>query len=174
MDAFDYSTKSDDELCRLFIEREELRSEARRALEEELGRRHRGAEEVARIQEEDARDQAAALRQNQKKATGSFGRLIRDGGKTLHWWTAYKRQTGRWPWSSIAIHVMNWVVILLGGLFLIWLAGEWHLSRWQFFGLFVLVSVPYLVLEEWAKYKVKLNLLRNGRRLAKQSGETRV
>ena len=69
---------------------------------------------------------------------------------------------------------MNWVVILLGGLFLIWLAGEWHLSRWQFFGLFVLVSVPYLVLEEWAKYKVKLNLLRNGRRLAKQSGETRV
>jgi hypothetical protein len=55
--------------------------------------------------------------------------MYREGRKTVHWWTLYKRQTGTWPWSSIAIHVINWVVILFGGGFLIWWTAEHHLSR---------------------------------------------
>jgi len=91
----------------------------------------------------------------------------RDGRKTVHWWALYERQTGTWPWSSIAIHFMNWVVVLFCGGFLIWWTVEHHLSQWQFLGIFLLVSLPYGILENWAKRKVKLNNLQNGKRLAK-------
>lgn len=93
--------------------------------------------------------------------------MYSEGRSTLHWWAQYKRQTGTWPWSSIAIHFMNWTMALLGGGFLIWWAAEHHLSRWQLLGALVLVSLPYIILENWAKRSVKLNYLRNGKRLAK-------
>jgi hypothetical protein len=93
--------------------------------------------------------------------------MFREGRKTVDWWALYKRQTGTWPWSSIAIHFMNWVVILFGGGFLIWWTAEHHLSRWQFLGIFLLIGLPYGVVENWAKRKVKLNHLRNRRRLTK-------
>ena len=92
--------------------------------------------------------------------------MYRDGRKTVHWWALYKRQTGTWPWSSIAVHVINWVVILFGGGFLIWWTAEHHLSRWQFLGIFLLIGLPYGVVENWAKRRVKLNHLRNRKRLA--------
>lgn len=88
--------------------------------------------------------------------------------KTVHWWALYKRQTGAWPWSSIAIHVINWVVILFGGGFLIWWTAEHHMSRWQFLGIFLLIGLPYGVVENWAKRRVKLNHLRNRKHVAKQ------
>jgi len=93
--------------------------------------------------------------------------MYREGRKTVHWWALYKRQTGTWPRFSIAIHVINWVVILFGGGFLIWWTAEHHLSWWQFFGIFLL-ALPYGILENWAKRRVKLNHLRNRKRLAKQ------
>jgi hypothetical protein len=98
----------------------------------------------------------------------TFKKMYKDGRKTVHWWAVYKRQTGSWPWFSIAIHFMNWVVSLAGLVFLIWWGDRHHLSRWQFLGMFLLVSLPYLILEEWAKKTVKLNYVRNGRRLAQQ------
>jgi len=94
--------------------------------------------------------------------------VYREGPKTVHWWTLYKHQTGTLPWSSIAIHVINWVVILFGGGFLIWWTTEHHLPRWQFLGIFLLIGLPYGVVENWAKRRVKLNHLRNRKRLAKQ------
>src|ERR1700747_541796 len=93
--------------------------------------------------------------------------MFREGRKTVHWWALYKRQAGTWPWSSIAIYFMNWVVILFGGGFLIWWTAEHHLSRWHFLGIFLLIGLPYGVVENWAKRKVKLNHLRNRRRLTK-------
>jgi hypothetical protein len=92
----------------------------------------------------------------------------REARKTVHWWALYKRQTGAWPWSSIAIHVLHWVVILFGGGFLIWWAVEHHLTRWQILANFLLIGLPYGVVENWAKRRVKLNYLRNRKRLAKQ------
>jgi len=94
--------------------------------------------------------------------------MYRDCRKTVHWWALYKHQTGTWPWSSIAIHVINWVVILFGGGFLIWWTAEHHLSRWQFLGIFLLIGLPYGVVENWAKRRAKLNHLRNRKRLPKQ------
>jgi hypothetical protein len=91
--------------------------------------------------------------------------VYREGRKTVHWWALYKRQTGTWPRSSI---VINWVVILFGGGFLIWRTAERDLSRWQFLGNFLLLNLPYGVVENWAKRRVKLNHLRNRKRLAKQ------
>jgi hypothetical protein len=91
----------------------------------------------------------------------------RRGRKTVHWWALYRRQTGSWPWPSIAIHLLNWVVLLLGGGLLIWWGVEHHLSRWKFFGVFLLVSLPYTIIENWAERTAKLNHLRNARRLAK-------
>jgi len=93
--------------------------------------------------------------------------MYREGRKTVHWWALYKRQTGTWPWSSIAIHIINWVVILFGGGFLIWWTAEHHLSRWQFLGIFSLIGLPYVVVENWAKRRVKLNHRRNRKRLPK-------
>ena len=66
----------------------------------------------------------------------TFRNMYREGGRTVQWWTSYRHQTGAWPWFSIVIHFMNWVVILIGGGFLIWWTVEHHLSRWQFFGIF--------------------------------------
>jgi hypothetical protein len=96
----------------------------------------------------------------------TFGNMYREGGRTVQWWTSYRHLTGDWPWFSIAIHFMNWIVILIGGGFLIWWSVERHLSRWQCFGILLLVSVPYAILENWAKRKVKLGYLRNNKRLA--------
>jgi hypothetical protein len=95
--------------------------------------------------------------------------MYRDGRKTVHWWALYKRQTGAWPWFSIVIHFMNWVVILIGGGFLIWWTAEHHLSRWQFLGVFLLVSLPYTIVESWAKRKIKLSYLRNSRQRLAES-----
>ena len=89
----------------------------------------------------------------------TIGRLYNEGRSTFHWWALYRRRTGSWPWSSIGIHFMNWVVILIGGGFLIGWAGERHLSLWQFLGVFLVVSLPYTILENWAKRKVKVSYL---------------
>jgi|SRR5215471_1958705 len=94
--------------------------------------------------------------------------MYSEGRSTLHWWALYEQQTGTWPWSSIAIHTVNWVVALLGGAYLIWWTIVHHLSRWQFLGVLLLVSLPYCILESWAKRAVKLNYLRNAKRLAKR------
>ena|SRR5215467_35235 len=95
-----------------------------------------------------------------------FGGLYKESRNTFRWWALYKRQTGAWPWSSIAIHSMNWGVILLGGGLLLRWSIERHLSKWQFFGVFLLVAVPYLVFANWAKNTAKLNHLRNRKRVA--------
>ena len=49
----------------------------------------------------------------------TFKKMYKDGRKTVHWWAVYKRQAGSWPWVSIAIHFMNWIVILAGFIVLI-------------------------------------------------------
>ena len=87
--------------------------------------------------------------------------MYEEARKTVFWWARYKRQTGRWPWPSIVIHFMNWVVILFGGAFLVWWTGEHHLSRWQFGGILLSIGLPYIAVENWAKRRMKLNLLRN-------------
>jgi hypothetical protein len=98
-------------------------------------------------------------------------RKYRDGRKTVHRWTSYKRQTGTWPRSSIAINFIHWAVVLFGGGFLIWWCAEHDLSRWQFLGIFLLVALPYGILENWAKRSVKLKLMRRARRLTTPRGE---
>jgi hypothetical protein len=90
----------------------------------------------------------------------TFRNKYRKCAKTAHWWTSYRRQTGGWPWFSIVIHFMNWVVILIGGGFLIWWTVEHHLSRWQSYGIVLLALLPYTILENWAKRKMKLSYLR--------------
>ena len=91
----------------------------------------------------------------------------KEGRKTVHWWVLYKQRTGSWPWLSIAIHFTHWVVILCGGGILIWWFIEHHVSRWQFLGTFLLVSVPYGIVENWAKRRMKLHCLRNRNRLTR-------
>lgn len=94
----------------------------------------------------------------------AFRNMYREGGRTAHWWTSYRHQTGSWPWFSIVIHFTNWVAILIGGGFLIWWAAEHHLSHWQFLGVLLLMSLPYTILENWAKRKTKLSYLRNSKK----------
>ena len=100
-----------------------------------------------------------------------IGGLYKESRSTFRWWTRYKRQTGTWPWSSIAIHSMNWGVIFLGGGLLLRWSAEHHLSKWQFLGVLLLVAAPYLVFENWAKRIVKLNHLRNRKRIQLDVGQ---
>jgi hypothetical protein len=95
--------------------------------------------------------------------------IVLDGGATIRGWAAYKYQTGRLPWFSIAIHLLNWVVIISGFVFLLWCSGEYHWSQWSFAGVFVSVGLPYAAFWWWAKNRVKLNQIRNGKRLAKKT-----
>src|SRR5262249_31572617 len=81
----------------------------------------------------------------------TFSRIYKEGRSTVRWWRLYKRQTGTWLWASMAIHFMNRVVILIGGGFLIWWAAEHHLSRWQIFGIVLMLLLPYSFLENWAE-----------------------
>src|SRR3981081_2511730 len=82
---------------------------------------------VPEIPEQDTR----ARKRKHDSATmfPTFRTMYREGGRTVQWWTSYRNQTGAWPWFSIVIHFMNWVVILIGGGLLIWWTVEHHLSR---------------------------------------------
>ncbi len=97
-----------------------------------------------------------------------FGGVYKEGRETIRWWKSYRHRTGRWPWLSIVVHFMNWVVIMIGGGFIVWWTVEHHFSRWQFLGVFLVASLPYLILENWAKRKIKLSYLRNERRVRVQ------
>lgn len=77
--------------------------------------------------------------------------IYADGRTTVRGWAVYKRQTGRLPWFSIAVHFLNWIVIFSGMIFLLWCAGKYHWSRWQFAGISVLVALPYGLLWYWTK-----------------------
>ena len=95
-----------------------------------------------------------------------FSLLVCD--ETRQFRNQQSRTLVRWqPWFSLRLAAYNffwlsenWVVILIGGGFLIWWTVEHHLSRWQFLGILLLVSLPYTVLESWAKRRVKLIYLR--------------
>jgi hypothetical protein len=93
--------------------------------------------------------------------------MYREGAETIRWWNSYRRRTGGWPWFSIVIHFVNWVLIVIGGGFIVWWTVEHHLSRWQFGGVFLLVSLPYLILENWAKKKVRLSYLQKTGHIAR-------
>lgn len=97
----------------------------------------------------------------------TFRRYIRDARETLSGWATHKRQTGRWPWSSIAIHSLNWVLVFAGMIVLIWCGEKFHWSQWQFVGILLLVALLYGIFWSWTKNKVKLTQIRRQRRLAR-------
>src|SRR5271156_5813419 len=95
----------------------------------------------------------------------SLKNIYVDGRATVRGWSAYKRQTGTWPWSSIAAHFLNWVAIISGMLFLAWCAGVKNWSKWQFAGILFFVALAYAIFWGWAKRRLKLNQIRRARRL---------
>src|ERR1700722_14860542 len=90
-----------------------------------------------------------------------------DSRATIRSWAAYKRQTGRLPWLSIAIHFLNWFVIIVGLIFLIWCNQKYHWSQWQFGGVLVGIVLPYAFFWSWIKNKIQLNQIRDARRVAR-------
>jgi len=94
-------------------------------------------------------------------------RFILDSRATLRGWAEYKRRTGRLPWLSIVIHFLNWVVVLSGSAFLIWWGERNGFSKSKLAGVLVLVGLPYGIFWSWLSDKVKLNQLRNARRVPK-------
>jgi hypothetical protein len=94
-------------------------------------------------------------------------RYIRDARETLSGWVTYRRLTGRWPWFSIALHSLNWVLVFAGMIVLIWCGGKFRWSQLRFVGILLLVAIPYGILWSWTKDKVKLTQIRRQRRLAR-------
>jgi hypothetical protein len=93
--------------------------------------------------------------------------FVLNGRATFRSWVEYKRQTGQLPWLPIAIHFVNWVVVLSGIVLLIWWRVREGLSKSQFAGVLLLIGIPYAFFWLWLSNIVKLNQIRNGRRLAK-------
>jgi hypothetical protein len=84
-----------------------------------------------------------------------------DGHTAVRRWKAYKERTGEIPWLWVSVHVVNGVIPAL--LFLMWLTHRYPLSEWQFFGVFVVVTIPYGILWYRAKDTVKFIHLRKQR-----------
>ena len=52
----------------------------------------------------------------------------------------------------------------------LWWTVEHHFGRVrQFSGIFLLVSLPYIILENWAKRKVKLSYLRDSKKASSRN-----
>src|SRR5262249_49072160 len=79
-------------------------------------------------------------------APSTLVRIFRDGRATVEGWQDYKHQTGQWPWFSIAVHILNWVLVIFGAAALVWWAEEYRLSRWQFAGVLLMAGMPYAIL----------------------------
>jgi hypothetical protein len=88
--------------------------------------------------------------------------------ETLRNWSRYKEQTGQWPWMWIAIHILYWIVTISGLIVVEWRVGRYHLSRWGFAGVFVLIAVPYALLSGVVMGKVKVLQLKRQRALARE------
>ena len=99
---------------------------------------------------------------------GSVRQFIRDCQTTLRGWIAYKRQTGRLPWLSIASHSANWFAVISGTIFVFSYADRFHWSGLRFLGAYVLMAIPYGILWYWLKRETKLNQLRTQRRLRRE------
>jgi hypothetical protein len=94
--------------------------------------------------------------------------FVQEARRTLKSWKIYRDQTGEWPWLWIAAHSLNWIVTILGMVFVIWWSGEHHLSKWNSAGVLALVYLPYGLFWLWFKGKVKVNQLKRQRHLAAQ------
>src|SRR5215469_11648631 len=92
-------------------------------------------------------------------------RMVKDGHSTLHGWRVYKRQSGQWPWVSVAAHSLHWIVAISGLVILFWCAWKYEWSRFEFIGIFVAAMTADLCVWEWIRRKLKLNQIRAGRRL---------
>ena len=99
---------------------------------------------------------------------GSVRQFIDDCWTTLRGWIAYKRQTGRLPWLSIAAHSANWFAVISGTVFVFSYADKFHWSRWRFLGVYVLMAIPYTILWYRLKRETKLNQLHTQRRLRRE------
>ena len=97
----------------------------------------------------------------------AFRSFVEDGRATLRSWRDYENQTGRRPWFWIAVHILNWALAISWAFFVIWLAVNYHFSNWKFICIFLLIGLPYSLFWLWLKNKVKLDQLRNQRRLRK-------
>ena len=77
--------------------------------------------------------------------------IVQDGRATVRGWLAYKRHTGRWPLFPIAIHSLNWLLMISGMAALVWCSGAFHWSRAEFTGVHLVVVLSYAVLWWWVK-----------------------
>jgi hypothetical protein len=92
---------------------------------------------------------------------------IKNARATIRNWAEYRRETGRWPLLSIAVHLANFVVFvaIVVGLILFTSRRGWSHSRVSW--ILILGVLVYFLLWSWVDGKVKLNEIRNRRRFAK-------
>jgi len=79
-------------------------------------------------------------------------------------WSRFRRQTGRWPWLSIAARLLWLVLLVLSGGFLIWWSVTHHWSKWQFLLGFLLFFVPFELLYERLEKAIRLREVRDRRK----------
>jgi hypothetical protein len=92
---------------------------------------------------------------------------IKRGRATLRGWGEYNRETGKWPLVSIAAHLCNFIVVAAGAIWLI-LYGERHdWSKFRFRWTALFIVAPYVIVWSWIEGKIKLNDMRNQRRISK-------
>ena len=91
---------------------------------------------------------------------------LKSARATFRDWGEYKRETGQWPLVSIAVHLANLVALASITIWLISFSWKHNWSSARFVWTLILVLLPYFLLWCWIEDKVKLNEIRNRRRLA--------
>jgi Ca2+/Na+ antiporter len=83
---------------------------------------------------------------------------------TVRSWRVYKRQTGEWPFLSIALYLLDLVLLCAGMAFLIWFSVNHHWSKMRLALIALLLLFPFVLFWSWLEDRIRLTEIRRFRR----------
>jgi hypothetical protein len=89
---------------------------------------------------------------------------LRDWAATIRKWKQFRQQTGKWPLFSIVASLLHTIVLVVGGVFLIWYGDEQGWSKNRFALILLGALLPFVFVWAWLHDKIYLSELRRARR----------
>lgn len=89
---------------------------------------------------------------------------LRDWAATLRKWKQFRQQTGKWPLFSIVASLLHTIVLVVGGVFLIWYGDQQGWSKNRLTLILLVVLLPFVLVWAWLHDKIYLSELRRARR----------
>ena len=145
-----YQSQTDEELLRLAIDPGKLVPEANVVLNRELARRRiNSPEQPQAFREEEQPGSCEKSGAAKRRSFTYFSDTIQD-------WKKYKRQTGEWPFLSIFVYAVHFVIALIGLALIVWYGGGHHWSSLSLLVVFLPLGVVDIALSDWLFGKVRV------------------